>query len=182
MSPPPSHRMTKQVSGVSAPPAPPTPQPHSETVDDLPAEPRRPWEPTKKLTYAGMASLKALHLLDPARFTRGHLSETFGISEEAVRRICRSTFRDKAVKALLADHRTGGQGLTDAAYEHGGLNVGPGSTTNTSHFGLRGAAGRGDGRDPNTLVGTKWDRDPGSSATYSAAGALVRAYRQVKQQ
>ncbi|EIW73194.1 hypothetical protein TREMEDRAFT_24208, partial [Tremella mesenterica DSM 1558] len=52
----------------------------------------RPWKPTKKLTYAAMASLKALHLVDPDRFTRGNLSELFGVSEEAVKRICKSKF------------------------------------------------------------------------------------------
>ncbi|KAK4684120.1 hypothetical protein P7C73_g6082, partial [Tremellales sp. Uapishka_1] len=62
----------------------------------VPDTPGDRWEPTKKLTFSAMAGLKALHAQDPETFTRGVLSERFGISEEAVRRILRSKFRGEA--------------------------------------------------------------------------------------
>ncbi|RXK35081.1 hypothetical protein M231_07668 [Tremella mesenterica] len=85
-------------------------------------DPPRPWKPTKKLTYAAMASLKALHLVDPDRFTRGNLSELFGVSEEAVKRICKSKFRDKAVKEMILRHGLGGaEGIVKDGMGVGGI-------------------------------------------------------------
>ncbi|WVQ94273.1 hypothetical protein IAU59_001352 [Kwoniella sp. CBS 9459] len=63
----------------------------------------RPWQPTKKLTYSAMAGLKALHQVDPDKFTKGVLSKKFGISYEAVSRILRSKYREADHKVADAD-------------------------------------------------------------------------------
>lgn len=52
------------------------------------------WSPKKKLSIPAMAGLKQLHAEDPAKFSVDVLSEKFGISHEAVKRVLRSRFRE----------------------------------------------------------------------------------------
>lgn len=89
-------RLDHTTSKGRPPPYPPTRhlEPPQLPADAAP-EVRRPWQPTKKLTFAAMAGLKALHRADPENFSRSVLSERFGISMEAVRRILRSDYRQR---------------------------------------------------------------------------------------
>jgi len=107
---------------------------------------KRPWQPTKKLTFAAMAGLKALHGADPEKFTRPVLSERFGISEEAVRRILKSDFRQREADA--------GEMEVEA----------------------RPATRGRDRNEGRTLKGTKWDRSNLASESYSPVPAIMRAY------
>jgi len=68
-------------------------------------EPKKRWEPTKKLTYPAMDGLRALHRADPATFTPQALSLKFGISREATHRILRSRWRER--KAVKVDSLVG---------------------------------------------------------------------------
>ncbi|OCF43104.1 hypothetical protein I317_03073 [Kwoniella heveanensis CBS 569] len=89
-------RHPSTISNITTPLSQPSaPELLSETAPTTkPAS--RPWQPTKKLTYSAMAGLKALHQVDPDKFTRAVLSKKFGISHEAVSRILKSKYRDRA--------------------------------------------------------------------------------------
>jgi hypothetical protein len=72
---------------------PPTePMPERRTT---PEQRTADWAPTKKLTFAAMAGLRALHDSNPKLYDRAMLSEKFGISYDAVGRILRSKFQQK---------------------------------------------------------------------------------------
>ncbi|ORY22958.1 hypothetical protein BCR39DRAFT_501227 [Naematelia encephala] len=53
------------------------------------------WDPTKRLSFGAMEGLRALHKADPVKYNRSVLSERFGVSEEAVRRILHSNWRSR---------------------------------------------------------------------------------------
>ncbi|ORX41270.1 hypothetical protein BD324DRAFT_613888 [Kockovaella imperatae] len=78
-------------------------------VGEKPKE-KRPWIPTKKLTFSAMEGLRALHKADPATFTPQALSEKFGISREATHRILRSNWREKKLAAKRSMTDTSLQG------------------------------------------------------------------------
>lgn len=60
-----------------------------------PHTPTTGWSPKKKLSIPAMAGLKRLHAEDPEKFSVDVLSEKFGISHEAVKRVIGSKFREK---------------------------------------------------------------------------------------
>ena len=108
---------------------------------------KRRWQPTKKLTFAAMAGLKALHTNDPHNFTRSVLSERFGISVEAVRRILKSDFRQ-----------------SDADGAGGDIEARPATKARSEDVGRK------------SLRGSKWDRNNLTSESYSPVPAIMRAY------
>lgn len=78
-----------------------------------------------------MAGLKALHQSDPEKFNRAYLAKKFSISYEAVTRIIKSKYRERAVSQV--------------------------STTEPRPA----ARLRGDHEENvNRLAGTKWDKRP----------------------
>ena len=97
-----------------------------------------------------MAGLKALHTADPHNFSRSVLSERFGISVEAVRRILKSGFR---------------QGDADGAGMGGEIMARPATKARLEEDGER-----------KSLRGSKWDRSNLTSEAYSPVPAIMRAY------
>lgn len=78
----------------------------SDTVPDEQSDlVKHPWQPTKKLSFAAMSGLKALHQADPETFNRNFLSKRFGISVEAVRRILRSDYRQLRAEITAIEAR-----------------------------------------------------------------------------
>lgn len=75
-----------------------TTRPNTDQPDlgmlERPTSPRT-WQPTKKLTYQAMAGLRSLHAHDPVTFSKETLSQRYGISYDAVKRIIRSRYQDK---------------------------------------------------------------------------------------
>lgn len=131
---------------------PPQRTPHTSSLSEAVAHKSRgPWQPTKKLTFSAMAGLRALHTLDPERFSRAFLSRKFGISHEAVNRILRSKFRGEKVGGV--EGLDGVRGLLSEDAPAGGL-------------------GKPD------LRGTKWDKAPETSQRVSPVPAIMRAYGQ----
>ncbi|KIS00632.1 hypothetical protein L804_02051 [Cryptococcus deuterogattii 2001/935-1] len=152
LRPPP--QPSKSPPPPSSTPAPPLPQrtPHTSSLSEAVAHKSRgPWQPTKKLTFSAMAGLRALHTLDPERFSRAFLSRKFGISHEAVNRILRSKFRGEKVGGI--EGLDGVRGLLNDDAPAGGL-------------------GKPD------LTGTKWDKAPETSERVSPVPAIMRAYGQ----
>ncbi|WVF66654.1 hypothetical protein IAT40_001395 [Kwoniella sp. CBS 6097] len=98
-----------------------TPPSHTSESQSEPApgpkSASRPWQPTKKLTYSAMAGLKALHQVDPEKFTRAVLSKKFGISHEAVSRILKSKYRDADLKVEEGVHTLKGTTLKGTKWD-----------------------------------------------------------------
>lgn len=112
--------------------------------------------PTKKLSLSAMAGLKALHEADPEKFSRSEISERFGISHEAVRRITKSKFRendDEALDARLTKWDTSpvsGEALSPVpalkrAFERAGIEMKPKASRGVGFKPLKTAAPRSQG-------------------------------------
>ncbi|KAE8541192.1 hypothetical protein D1P53_002549 [Cryptococcus gattii VGV] len=152
LRPPPQPVQTPPPPSSTPGPPPPQRTPHTSSLSEAVAhKPRGPWQPTKKLTFSAMAGLRALHTLDPERFSRAFLSRKFGISHEAVNRILRSKFRGENVGGI--EGLDGVRGLLSEDASAGGL-------------------GKPD------LRGTKWDKAPETSERVSPVPAIMRAYGQ----
>ncbi|WVO20708.1 uncharacterized protein IAS62_002007 [Cryptococcus decagattii] len=152
LRPPPQPVQTPPPSSPTPASPPPLRTPHTSSLSEAAAHKSRgPWQPTKKLTFSAMAGLRALHTLDPERFSRAFLSRKFGISYEAVNRILRSKFRGEKVGGV--EGLDGVRGLLSEEVPAGGL-------------------GRPD------LRGTKWDKAPETSERVSPVPAIMRAYGQ----
>ena len=102
-APKPLHRREQTI-------APSDLEPENIASSDGPLRSKVPWQPTKKITFSAMAGLKALHRADPDKFTRAVLSERFGISFEAVRRILRSAFREREAELEETEARPATRG------------------------------------------------------------------------
>lgn len=150
---PPSH-LVQTLPSSSAPP--PQHTPHTPSLPEAVAhKPHGPWQPTKKLTFSAMAGLRALHTLDPERFSRAFLSRKFGISHEAVTRILKSKFRGQKIDGI-----EGLDGVMGLLNEEASEEAPPG------------------GLGKPDLRGTKWDKAPETSERVSPVPAIMRAYRQ----
>lgn len=156
LRPPPQPIQTPPSSSALTTTTPPLQNtPHTPSLPGTVAhKPCGPWQPTKKLTFSAMAGLRALHTLDPERFSRAFLSRKFGISHEAVNRILKSKFRGQKIDGVEGlEGLDGVMGLLNEEAPAGGL-------------------GKPD------LRGTKWDKAPETSERVSPVPAIMRAYRQ----
>lgn len=80
---------------------------------------KRPWQPKKRLSRDAIEHLRALHGSAPAQFGHKVLSDMFGISQEAVRRILRSRF----------DPSDAGEAEAEAAWDFSLHSLQPGRLT-----------------------------------------------------
>ncbi|OWZ59888.1 hypothetical protein C356_00447 [Cryptococcus neoformans c45] len=156
LRPPPQPIQTPPSSSAPTTTTPPLQNtPHTPSLPEAAAhKPCGPWQPIKKLTFSAMAGLRALHTLDPERFSRAFLSRKFGISHEAVNRILKSKFRGQKIDGV--------EGLEGLDGVMGSL----------SEEAPAGGLGKPD------LRGTKWDKAPETSERVSPVPAIMRAYRQ----